>query len=86
MRRDERSRTALACEDRLLGLDVDLVVLEQGILTDIRGHRPRNKRKYIVNEIAETVHVSRKTIYRHLGSTTSTPPGPEYRNTGSGGP
>ncbi|MGH3852364.1 MAG: helix-turn-helix domain-containing protein [Pseudonocardiaceae bacterium] len=35
---------------------------------------PDNKRKYTVNEIAETFHVSRKTIYRHLGSTLSTPP------------
>ncbi len=34
---------------------------------------PDGKRKYTVNEIAETFHVSRKTIYRHLGSTTSTP-------------
>ncbi|MGH3537539.1 MAG: recombinase family protein [Pseudonocardiaceae bacterium] len=32
--------------------------------------RPDNKRKYIVDEIAETFHVSRKTIYRHLGPTT----------------
>ncbi|MGH3537545.1 MAG: HTH domain-containing protein [Pseudonocardiaceae bacterium] len=33
--------------------------------------RPDNKRKYTVDEIAETFHVSRKTIYRHLGPTTS---------------
>jgi DNA invertase Pin-like site-specific DNA recombinase len=32
--------------------------------------RPDNKRKYTVDEIAETFHVSRKTIYRHLGPTT----------------
>jgi transposase len=31
---------------------------------------PDNKRKYTVDEFAETFHVSRKTIYRHLGPTT----------------
>jgi DNA invertase Pin-like site-specific DNA recombinase len=37
---------------------------------DERG--PDDKRKYTVAEIAETFHVSRKTIYRHL-EPTSTP-------------
>ena len=32
------------------------------------------KRKYTVAEIAETFHVSRKTIYRHLGPTSPPPP------------
>jgi DNA invertase Pin-like site-specific DNA recombinase len=32
------------------------------------------KRTYTVAEIAETFHVSRKTIYRHLGPTTNPPP------------
>jgi predicted DNA-binding transcriptional regulator YafY len=36
--------------------------------------RPDDRRRYTVAEIAETFHVSRKTIYRHLGSTISTPP------------
>ncbi len=31
---------------------------------------PDNKRKYTVTQIAETFHVSRKTIYRHLERTT----------------
>jgi DNA-binding GntR family transcriptional regulator len=35
--------------------------------------RPDGKRKYTVAEIAETFHVSRKTIYHHLGP-TNTPP------------
>jgi predicted DNA-binding protein YlxM (UPF0122 family) len=35
---------------------------------------PDGRRKYTVNEIAETFQVSRKTIYRHLESTTKTPP------------
>jgi hypothetical protein len=30
------------------------------------------KRRYIVAEIAETFHVSRKTIYRHLNPTGPT--------------
>jgi hypothetical protein len=33
---------------------------------------PDRKRKYTVAEIAETFHLSRKTIYRHLGP-ASTP-------------
>ena len=32
---------------------------------------PDGKRRYTVNEIAETFHVSRKTIYRHLEPTTT---------------
>jgi len=35
---------------------------------------PDGKRKYTVNEIAETFHVSRKTIYRHLGPTSAPRP------------
>ena len=35
------------------------------------------KRRYTVAEIAETFHVSRKTIYRHLEpAATATPPAP----------
>jgi DNA invertase Pin-like site-specific DNA recombinase len=35
------------------------------------------KRRYTVAEIAETFHVSRKTIYRHLQPTPTTTPSPE---------
>jgi DNA invertase Pin-like site-specific DNA recombinase len=35
---------------------------------------PDNKRRYTVAEIAETFHVSRKTIYRHLAGTSTSPP------------
>jgi DNA invertase Pin-like site-specific DNA recombinase len=43
------------------------------------------KRKYTVAEIAETFHVSRKTIYRHLGPTTNPPPSWTSSPTASGG-
>jgi predicted DNA-binding transcriptional regulator YafY len=35
---------------------------------------PDSKRRYTVAEIAETFHVSRKTIYRHLAGTSTSPP------------
>jgi DNA invertase Pin-like site-specific DNA recombinase len=35
---------------------------------------PDSKRRYTVAKIAETFHVSRKTIYRHLAATSTSPP------------
>lgn len=47
------------------------VTIARQMYNDEKG--PDGKRKYTVNEIAETFLVSRKTIYRHL-EPTSTPP------------
>jgi DNA invertase Pin-like site-specific DNA recombinase len=56
---------------------VDQVVLKQGIDTTTPADRflfhvigAKDEMRYTVAEIAEIFHVSRKTIYRHLGPTT----------------
>ncbi|MBA2324739.1 MAG: helix-turn-helix domain-containing protein [Pseudonocardiales bacterium] len=45
-----------------------------GQMYDEKG--PDGKRRYTVNEIAETFHVTRKTIYRHLEHGSTAEPAP----------